>query len=340
MFIFLEKKFLLSAVLFSLLFFPVLSNSYAHLEHGSSGGVMQGKYFTFIGLDPKSPSPGIPAKIIFSIQDENANDVYDIETMVEIYSSNMEKRLFYQPWTVQHIGDFDVPFVFEDPGAYQIVLSVSEDDNPKKHVVSPRQTPSSSSDCNCTRMLFNVSVSETWDVIWNSLMVIIVVLPFSVFGYAMWKNYRNINEKLSVYETLRYAIMFLAFAGGLIHLSIYVDHVPLRIEYGLFLLLAAISQIGFGVLSLSTLLFDTARQEPESTYRRNMAIYFFGLIGSAVLIGLYVYAISYPPPLSPENHPEHIDIAGISAKALEISLIGVIVYVINHERMRRKKQSS
>lgn len=297
---------------------------------------MQGDYFSYIGFDPRNPAPNEPVKIIFSIQDENGNDLYDLETMVEIFSDSMEKRIFYEPWTERNIGDFEIPFVFQKSGTHQIILSISEEDNLQEHVVAPRQMPSSSSDCNCTRVLFNVSVSENWNNIWNSLMVVILVLPFSVFGYAMWKNYknkRNSKQKLSKHETLQYVIMFLSFAGGIIHLSIYVDHAPLRVEYGMFLLLASISQIGFGVLFLSTLLFDSTMPQKElrSIYNRNIAVYLFGILGSAVLIGLYIYAISYPPPLSPENHPEHIDIAGIVAKILEVTLIGVIVYVMNLE---------
>ncbi|KEQ55794.1 hypothetical protein AAA799E16_01938 [Marine Group I thaumarchaeote SCGC AAA799-E16] len=329
---------------FALLFLipNFLPNSHAHLEQSSSGGVMEGKYFSYIGFEPKNPTPGETVKIIFSIQDENGNDIYDIETMVEIYAANMKQRIFYEPWTKQNIGDFETSFVFEESGTYQIVLSISEENNTIEHVIPPRHMLSSSLECDCTRMLFNISISENWNNIWNSLMVIIVVLPFSVFGYAMWNNYqnkKNSRQKLSRYEILRYVIMFLAFAGGLIHLSIYVDHAPLRVEYGLFLLLAAISQIGFGVLFLSILLVNSniSLNELKYSHRRNSLIYLFGLIGSAVLLGLYIYAVIYPPPLSPENHPEHIDVAGIVAKALEISLVGTIVYIMNWENKLKNK---
>jgi len=319
----------------------LLTSSYAHLEQSSSGGVMQGNYFSYIGFDPRNPAPDEPTKIIFSIQDDNGNDVYDIETMIEIYSENMEKRIFYESWKLHKIGDFEIPFVFEKSGTYQILLSISDSNNPKEHVVSPRSVPSSSLDCDCIRVLFNVTISENWNNIWNSLMVVILVLPFSVFGYALWINYknkRNSNHKLSRYETLRYVIMFLAFAGGLIHLSIYVDHTPLRIEYGMFLLLAAISQIGFGVLLLSTILFvpNMLQKDLMNFHRRNFTIYLFGLIGSTVLIGLYIYSVSFPFPLSSENHPEHIDVAGIIAKILEISLIAVIIYVMNWENKQKR----
>ncbi|MBS1268903.1 MAG: hypothetical protein MAG458_01638 [Nitrosopumilus sp.] len=339
----LKKQFRI-IILLSLFVLPFLPISYAHLEQRSSGGVMQGDYFSYIGFEPRNPAPDEPVKIIFSIQDENGNDLYDIQTMVEIYSDSMEKRIFYESWTERNIGDFEIPFVFEKSGTYQIILNISEEDNLQEHVIAPRQIPSNSSDCNCTRVLFNVSVSENWDNIWNSLMVVIIVLPCSVFGYAMWNNYKNkkdSQQKLSKHETLRYMIMFLAFAGGIVHLSIYIDHAPLRVEYGMFLLLAAISQIGFGVLVLSTVLFapNMSQKELRIIYRRNMAVYLFGVIGSAVLIGLYIYAVSFPPPLSPENHPEHVDISGIIAKTLEIALIGVIVYIMNLEcKLKNEKQ--
>ncbi|MBT8252282.1 MAG: hypothetical protein KJO99_05580 [Nitrosopumilus sp.] len=327
--------------IFVLLIMPsIFINSYAHLEQSSSGGVMQGDYFSYIGFDPRNPAPDERTKILFSIQDENGNDMYDIETMVEIYSDSMGKRIFYEPWITRNIGDFEIPFVFEKSGTYQIILSISDVKNLKEHVISPRSMPSSSSDCDCTRILFNISVSENWNDIWNSLMIVILILPFSVFGYALWNNYknkRNSNQKFTKYETLRYVIMFLAFAGGLIHLSIYVDHAPLRIEYGMFLLLAAISQIGFGVLLLSTVLSAPSMLKKDMNFhKRNLVIYLFGLIGSVVLVGLYIYAVSYPPPLSPENHPEHIDMAGIIAKILELSLIGVIIYVMNWENKQKR----
>ena len=318
-------------------FFP---NSYAHLEQSSSGGVMEGKYYSYIGFEPRNPLPGENSKIIFSIQDEYGNDLYDLETMLEIYSANMEKRLFYEPWKKRIVGDFEVPFVFEDRGTYQIVLSISDENNLKEHVISPRQIPSSSSSCDCTRVLFNVSVSENWNTIWNSLMVIVVILPFGVFGFAMLNNYKNktSKQKLGKYETLRYVMMFLALAGGMIHLSVYIDHAPLRIEYGMFLLLAAISQIGFGLLLLSVLLTASiaSQKNPQILRKRNTAVYLFGLFGTFVLLGLYIYAVSFPPPLSPENHPEHVDLSGIIAKSLEMSLVGVIVYVLYLENRVRQ----
>lgn len=105
------------------------------------------------------------------------------------------------------------------------------------------------------------------------------------------------KHKNSIYETLQYIIVFLALAGGLVHLSIYVDHTPLRMEYGIFLLLAAISQIEFGVLLLSKL-FNLTLLQKEFRYlhHRHLTINLFGLIGSILLLVLYIYVVNFPSP--------------------------------------------
>lgn len=329
------KKIGISIMVFAVFFLPfIIPNSFAHLEQSSSGGVIAGKYFSYIGFDPRNPIPGELTKMIFSVQDDQGNDLFNIQTMVEIYDGDEEKRIFLETWENQKIGDFETNFIFEEAGTYQIVLSISEENTKKEHVTPSRQALSSTLDCNCTRALFNISISEYWDDTWSLLLVIIIVLPASIFGYAMLMNFRNkanTQQKISRQETLRYVMVFLAIAGGIVHLSIYVDHVPLRIEYGIFLLLTAITQIGFGVLFLSILLIDSNSLKDkfqQFNYRKVQAVHLFGLIGSGVLLGLYTYSVSFIPPLSPENHPEEIELAGVIAKTLEMSLIIIIVYMM------------
>lgn len=314
------------------LFFPHI---FAHLEQNSSGGAMEGKFFATMGFEPRNPIQNTPTKILFSIQDKEGNHLENLQTMVEVYSTGTEKRLFLDSWNVQKYSDFEVLYNFKKSGTYQIVLSISEEKDLKEHVVPSRTILANSQSCNCTRMVFNVSVSEDLTNIWNSLIVIVVILPFSIFGFAMIMNYKNKrnSQKTDHYETLRYIVVLLAFAGGLVHLSIYVNHVPLRIEYGMFLLLAAITQIGFGVLYLAVLLSDSikSQKEQENHKKRNQAICLFGIIGSIILLGLYTYVVNFPPPLSPENHPEEVELAGIIAKVIEISLIGILALVIRWE---------
>jgi hypothetical protein len=57
-------------------------------------------------------------------------------------------------------------------------------------------------------------------------------------------------------------------------------------------------------------------------------------VGTSVLIGLYVYSVIVAPPLSPDNKPENVDIAGILAKSVEIFLVIGIVYLIVWEKRK------
>ena len=77
---------------------------------------------------------------------------------------------------------------------------------------------------------------------------------------------------------------------------------------------------------------DQQQQDIKSTYKNNMAVNLFGFIGTAVLVGLYTYSVIYPPPLSPTNEPEEIEIAGILAKSLEIALLVGIAFIIKWDK--------
>src|SRR5439155_24606280 len=67
-------------------------------------------------------------------------------------------------------------------------------------------------------------------------------------------------------------------------------------------------------------------------YKKSAVLNLFGLIGSSVLLGLYIYSVVLPRPLSPINRPEAVDVAGILDKSLEVVLIIGIVYLIWMEK--------
>jgi hypothetical protein len=306
-----------------------------------------GKYYPYMALDPEYAAPDEPTQITFSVQDFDGNDVYDIETMVEIYQESTGKRVKGFPWTVRDIGDFSLYHVFPNPGGYEIVLSVANDDKMVNHnqLDAPRSILSSISDCNCQRVIFNVSISESWGLVRNSLLVVSILIPIVVLGLVLGRTYmksrreqsgsRMVPEK----ETLKYVIMLLAIAGGLVHLAIFPEHGSLQIYYSIFLMAAAGAQVAYGILYI--LINFTAesysgnnRNFILSQYRKRVALNLFGLIGTSVLIGLYAYSVIVAPPLSPDNKAENIDIAGIMAKSVEVLLVVGIIYLIRWEKKR------
>ena len=69
-------------------------------------------------------------------------------------------------------------------------------------------------------------------------------------------------------------------------------------------------------------------------YKKSLILNLFGLVGSLVLIFLYLYSVIFPPPLSPNAKPEDVDIAGIVDKSLEIILVIGILFLMKYERRR------
>jgi hypothetical protein len=53
-----------------------------------------------------------------------------------------------------------------------------------------------------------------------------------------------------------------------------------------------------------------------------------------VLIFLYLYSVTFPPPLSPNSTPEDVDLGGIIAKSFEIILVVGIIYLMRTEKRR------
>jgi hypothetical protein len=136
----------------------------------------------------------------------------------------------------------------------------------------------------------------------------------------------------------------LALAGGIVHLVVFPEHGSLHVYYSIFLLAAAGGQIAYGVLYFLVMLSKPFYeipierfQEIKATYRHNMAVNLFGFMGTAVLVGLYIYVVVFPPPLSPINQPEEIETTGILSKSVEIALLIGILFIIRWDRQAYQK---
>lgn len=329
--------------------------SYAHLTHtphynGGSNRDGIGKYYPYMALEPEYATPGHPTQITFSVQDFDGKDVQDIETMIEIYQERTGERVKGFPWTVRDIGDFNLYYVFPNSGGYEIVLSIANDDKIVNHnqLDAPRSILSSISDCNCQRVIFNVSISESWGVVRNSLLVISILIPTIILGLVLGISFfkRRIDHSISITipekETLKYTIMLLAIAGGLVHLAIFPEHGSQQIYYSVFLMAAAGAQIAYGIFYIlinftSELYTGNNKNLILDQYRKRVALNLFGFIGTSILIVLYTYSVIVAPPLSPDNRAENIDIAGIMAKAIEILLVIGIIYLMIWEKKRLDK---
>jgi hypothetical protein len=330
----------------SLLLVVASAPAYAHFEHFThynNRGDGIGPYYAYEQLEPEYAGPNEPAAIAFSIQDHDGHDTYNIDTMVEVYSAETGERLKAFPWTRQDIGDFQVFYNFPKVGNYQIVLSVANDAASLNSIDPPRSTLSGTAGCNCDRAVFNVSISNNFGTIWTTTMIVAVAGPLAVFGSVLAWNYSNRRKRGIVgskVETARYVIMLAAIAGGIVHLAVYSEHASLRLEYSIFLLTAGGMQIVYGVIyTLLVMIGEAKGREPSAQaareyYRKTVGVNIFGLIGTGILLGLYTYAVIFPPPLSPNNLPEEVDAGGIAAKSIEVFIVIGILYLMRLEKYR------
>jgi hypothetical protein len=232
----------------------------------------------------------------------------------------------------------------------------------------PRTLLSNIKGCNCERTIFNISVSPSYGVIQDIMYAVIIILPLSVLGSILVWKYRvyrfDIRNRVG-YKTaalrrdaVRYLVMLLAIGGGVVHLAVFQDHATIHVYYSLFLLAAAASQIAYGIIFVLVTLsrdVDLQKQEKDEVYtqtgeynymkqktyrdyKKKMTIDLFGLFGTCVLIGLYLYSVILPPPLSPINRAEQVDIEGISAKLLELFLVIGIIVIIKWDREEIKNK--
>ncbi|HJU35049.1 MAG TPA: hypothetical protein VJ695_07990 [Nitrososphaera sp.] len=338
------------ALLFLSLVTPISMNvpAYAHFEHFThynNRGSELGEYYAYEALEPEYARPNEPVAVMFSIQDSDGRDIYNINTMVEIYSATTGERLEAWPWTRQDIGDFEVFYNFPELGNYQIVLSVAQDGplSGQYGIDPPRTTLSSNANCDCQRAIFNVSITDNFGTIWIVTMALSVSLPLSLIGGVLIWNYRRI-KKSGRYggsmrtDTVRYIIMLAAIAGGVVHLVVYAEHASLRLEYSIFLLVAAGMQIVYGVVYTLMALsgYSAMSSGYHYYYRKKIAVNLFGLVGTGILLGLYAYSVILPPPLSPSGQPQSIEVSGILAKAIEVFTVIGIIYLMRLEKDQLK----
>jgi hypothetical protein len=109
-----HRRLVIALAVIVLLPLSSLVPAYAHFEHlghyNNRGGHI-GQYYAYEALEPDYAGPNEPVAVMFSVQDRDGRDTYNIPTMVEIYSATTGERLKAWPWTEQEMGDFFITFL-------------------------------------------------------------------------------------------------------------------------------------------------------------------------------------------------------------------------------------
>ena len=316
---------------------------FAHLDHlphynGMQRGVED--YIIHQALEPEYAGPGQLTAIIFSIQDYDGNDVRDVETMAEIYSSTGERVKAF-PWTKHDVGDFTLYYTFPQAGNYHLIFSVANGPVNSNSIDPPRGTLLSTLGCNCERVVSNLNISVSFGDIFTYTVLGAIFVPLGGLGSVLWLSYRkkrNIGQLRDTSEIIKYAVMLSAVGGGIVHFAVFSEHASLRLEYPIFLITAGGMQVSYGMLYIMLTLKSETGLEKSQYYRKTVALNLFGMAGTAILVGLYTYSVILPPPLSPTNQPEAVSIAGILAKSVEVFLVGGIIYLMRYEKKKLQAQ--
>jgi len=118
----------------------------------------------------------------------------------------------------------------------------------------------------------------------------------------------------------RFVVMALAVGAGIIHLLLVPDHLSdVSVEHARFFVALGVAQISFGILFML---------KPT---KRFAIIGIVGNVGSIILY--WITRIQNLP--EPFGAPEGLDAVGITAKIVEMSLVGLLIYLaVNYKKIR------
>jgi hypothetical protein len=113
----------------------------------------------------------------------------------------------------------------------------------------------------------------------------------------------------------------LSMSAGIIHLLLIQEHMEESILWGIFFLISGIAQIIFGIFTIITL--------EKLTPINKSILYYFGIVGNSLLVGIFILVRLFTPPFSIESAPiNELEPNGIITIIIEILSIVVLAYLI------------
>lgn len=116
-------RFFLILLGVSLLIFTNANFAQAHLIGSDVITKKVGDYEVRFVPYPRSPNPGEPTILNFSVLDLEGNNVFNIEANVKILKDDV--NIFTSPKVRYEFSDFSIQYVFPEKGNYHIVLEVA-----------------------------------------------------------------------------------------------------------------------------------------------------------------------------------------------------------------------
>jgi hypothetical protein len=157
----------------------------------------------------------------------------------------------------------------------------------------------------------------------------IFVLGISL-GLVSTLSYTSNYSKNTSIRITNISIAILSMSAGIIHLLLIQEHMEESIIWGISFLISGISQIIFGIVIIVS----------KRLYSINKPIlYYFGIVGNSLLIGIFVLVRLVTPPFSSESAPiNELEPNGIITIITEILLIVLLAYLIKSTSKSQRSQ--
>ena len=160
---------------------------------------------------------------------------------------------------------------------------------------------------------------------WIGIFVLGITL-----GLVSTLSYTSNYSKNTSIRITNISIAILSMSAGIIHLLLIQEHMEESIIWGISFLISGISQIIFGIVIIVS----------KRLYSINKPIlYYFGIVGNSLLIGIFVLVRLVTPPFSSESAPiNELEPNGIITIITEILLIVLLAYLIKSTSKSQRSQ--
>jgi hypothetical protein len=180
------------------------------------------------------------------------------------------------------------------------------------------QSEDAKNNTNMSPMKDNIISSSTeWEGIFALGMTVGLVSPL---------RYKSVYSKSRSIRITDISIAILSISAGIIHLLLIQEHMKESFMWGISFLISGIAQIIFGII----LIILREKLSPIKSI-----LYYFGIVGNALLVGIFVFVRLFTPPFSTEGAPiNELEPNGIITIITELVLIVLLAYLIKSSSVK------
>ena len=150
-------------------------------------------------------------------------------------------------------------------------------------------------------------------------------------GLVSTLRYKSNNSKSTSIRIIIISIAILSMSAGIIHLLLVQEHMEESFIWGISFLISAIAQIIYSIF----IIIIAEKLSPLNKW----LLYYFGIAGNALLVGIFVMARIFTPPFSSEAAPiNELEPNGIVTIIIEIFLIVLLAYLIKSSSRSQRSQ--